>query len=214
MPNWAKLAERKEAWAREGRLLTGRRADPATDRLPPGQERVRDWPVLDLGTRPVIPPRDWRLTVGGMVRKPLRWDWRALERQPQVSPTADIHCVTGWSRFDNRWHGVALATLLDLVQPRPEADVAIIKGFDGYTTCLTLADLRREGVLLATHWEGQPLTREHGGPVRLVVPHLYFWKSAKWLRQLWFTDREVKGTWEARGYHRRGDPWREERYGP
>lgn len=213
MANWAKLVERKQDWAREGRLLTGRTADPAAVRLPPGQERVRDWPVLDLGNRPVIPERDWSLTVGGMVRKGLRWTYRDLEARPQASPVGDIHCVTGWSRFDNHWQGLPMADLLAAVGPRAAAGHAIIKGFDGYTTCLSLDDLRRDGVLLATRWEGQPLTRDHGGPVRLVVPHLYFWKSAKWLRQIWFTDRPVKGTWESRGYHDRGDPWREQRYG-
>lgn len=213
MPNWEKLAAAKADWARQGRLLTGRVTDPATERLPPGQELTGGWPVLDLGNQPVIVPRDWSLTVGGMVRRALRWSYADLGRQRQSTPVTDIHCVTGWSRYDNRWQGVSGADLLAAVQPRAEARFVIIKGFDGYTTCLPVDDLRREGALLATHWEGEPLTRAHGGPVRLMVPHLYLWKSAKWLRQLWFTDTDVKGTWEARGYHRRGDPWREERYG-
>lgn len=213
MTNWEKLAAAKEDWARQGRLLTGRTADPATERLPPGQELTAGWPVLDLGNQPVIPARDWALTVGGMVRRSLRWTYRDLSRQPQSFPVTDIHCVTGWSRFDNPWQGVAGATLLAAIKPLERARFVIIKGHDGYTTCLPVADLAREGVLLATHWRGEPLTRAHGGPVRLLVPHLYLWKSAKWLRQLWITDAEVRGTWEARGYHKRGDPWREERYG-
>lgn len=213
MTDWAKLTEAKERWAREGRLLTGRRADPATDRLPPGQTLVRDWPVLDLGTQPVIPVRDWSFAVGGLVRRPLRWGFVELSRQPQSTPVSDLHCVTGWSRYDNAWRGVGGRHLLELVQPRPTARFIIVKGFDAYTTVLPAADLAKPGVLLATHWEGEPLSRAHGGPVRLIVPHLYLWKSAKWLRQLWFTDTAVKGTWEARGYHPHGDPWREERYG-
>lgn len=216
MTNWAKLAEAKERWARERRPVAGRGSDtgPATPRLPPGQTLVRDRPVLDLGTHPVVPARDWGLTVGGRVTRALRWGFADLLRQPQEEPVSDIHCVTGWSRHDNRWRGVSGRHLLALVAPRSDARFVIIKGFDAYTTVLPVADLARPGVLLATHWDGEPLSRAHGGPVRLVVPHLYFWKSAKWLRQLWFTDVAVKGTWEARGYHTRGDPWREERYGP
>lgn len=213
MTNWEKLAAAKQDWARQGRLLTGRTADPATQRLPPGQELTRGWPVLDLGNQPVIPASDWTLTVGGMVKRGVQWRFTDLQRQPQATPMSDIHCVTGWSRYDNRWQGVTGRHLLATVQPRPDARFAIIKSYDGYTTCLPVADLNRDGVLLATHWEGERLTRAHGGPVRLLVPHLYLWKSAKWLRQVWFTDTDVKGTWEARGYHRRGDPWREERYG-
>lgn len=213
MTNWEKLAATKADWARQGRLLTGRSADPVTVRLPPGQELVRAWPVLDLGNQPVIPARDWVLTVGGMVQRPLRWNYTDLTRRPQSTPVSDLHCVTGWSRYDNHWQGLTGTDLLTLVQPARNATHVIVKGFDGYTTCVSRADLARDGSLLATHWEGEPLTRAHGGPVRLLLPHLYLWKSAKWLRQLWFTDRPVKGTWEARGYHPDGDPWREQRYG-
>jgi DMSO/TMAO reductase YedYZ molybdopterin-dependent catalytic subunit len=121
--------------------------------------------------------------------------------------------VTAWSRYDNRWQGVATATLLASVQPLPQAKFVILKSFDAYATCVPLEQFAGHDALLATGWEGKPLTREHGGPVRLVLPALYFWKSPKWLRHVWFTDKDVPGTWEARGYHRLGDPWRQQRYG-
>ena len=209
--NREKLVRSKLAWARDGRLLV---ADTGPKRrLPPGQHLVRDWPVLDLGQQPNLGKRDWRLVVGGLVERPLDWGWAEFARLRTAETTSDIHCVTGWSRYDNRWSGVPAAVLLADVRPRADAKFVILKSFDGYATGIDLDDFAAPGVLLATHWDGQPLTREHGGPVRLVVPHLYFWKSAKWLRHIWFADREAKGYWEARGYHRRGNPWRQERYG-
>jgi DMSO/TMAO reductase YedYZ molybdopterin-dependent catalytic subunit len=205
-----KLIESKMTWAREGRLLVP--APRERRRLPPGQRLVKDWPVLDLGTQPNLAARDWQLTVGGLVDRPLTVSWADLARLPRFESQSDIHCVTAWSRFDNRWAGVAAATLLRLVQPRPDARFVILRSYDGYATTVPLADFAGDDVLLATHWEGQPLSRAHGGPVRLVLPQLYFWKSPKWLRHVWFTDRDVRGYWEARGYHKRGDPWAQQRY--
>jgi DMSO/TMAO reductase YedYZ molybdopterin-dependent catalytic subunit len=208
-----KLIESKQRWAREGRLLTGRAGDPAAERLPPGQREVRDWPVLDLGGRPSVTAADWRLAVDGLVEQPLALDWQALQDLPQSEFRSDIHCVTAWSRFDNLWRGVATRDLLARVRPRPGARFVICHAYDGYTTNLPLADFAGEDVLLATSWEGRPLPSEHGGPVRVVLPHLYFWKSAKWLRRLELTEADRPGFWEVRGYHNRGDPWTEERYG-
>jgi len=209
--NRDKLIATKERWAREGRLLV---AEPgARRRLPPGQHLVRDWPVLDLGNQPNLRPVDWSLTVGGLVRRPLTWRWEDLQRQAQVESISDIHCVTAWSRYDNRWQGVATRSLIAAVDPSPTARFVILKSYDAYATCVPLDLFAASDVLLATSWEGKPLTREHGGPVRLVLPALYFWKSPKWLRHVWFTDKDVPGTWEARGYHRLGDPWRQQRYG-
>jgi DMSO/TMAO reductase YedYZ molybdopterin-dependent catalytic subunit len=206
-----KLIRSKEKWAQEGRLLVP--APSTRDRLPPGQRLVKDWPVLDLGTQPNLNPKDWTLNVGGAVKRPFQWSWDDLQRETPVERTSDIHCVTAWSRYDNQWRGVSMARVIELAQPKPEAKFVILKSFDSYTTNLPLADLQQQDVLLATHWEGQTLTREHGGPVRLVVPHLYFWKSAKWIRQIWFTDRDTPGFWESRGYHMYGDPWKQQRYG-
>jgi DMSO/TMAO reductase YedYZ molybdopterin-dependent catalytic subunit len=208
-----KLVESKQKWAGEGRLLTGEAADPATRRLPPGQKEVKNWPVLDLGIQPAIPAGRWRLDVDGLVENPISLSWAELRALPQATITSDIHCVTAWSRFDNRWEGVTTRTLLDLVRPRPEARFVIQHGYDGYTVNVPLADLGGEDVLLAHSWEGQPITTEHGGPVRLVLPKLYFWKSSKWLNRLEFVAEDRACFWEERGYHMRGDPWKEERYG-
>jgi DMSO/TMAO reductase YedYZ molybdopterin-dependent catalytic subunit len=208
--NRDKLIAAKENWAREGRLLVP--APGERRRLPPGQELVRDWPVLDLGTQPNLRPRDWRFTAGGLVETPIDWGWADLARLRLGEHVSDIHCVTGWSRYDNRWGGVATTDLLAILRPKAEARYVRLRSYDSYSTTLPLADFAAQGALLATHWAGEPLTRAHGGPVRLVVPQLYFWKSAKWLRHLWFTDRDAPGYWEARGYHAHGDPWRQERY--
>jgi DMSO/TMAO reductase YedYZ molybdopterin-dependent catalytic subunit len=208
-----KLVESKERWAREGRLLTGRTAGPQVTRLPPGQRRVENWPVLDLGIQPDVPVERWRLTIDGLVEHPLTWDWASFRGQPPFRDTSDIHCVTAWSRFDNTWEGVSARHILGLVQPKPEARFVIFHSYDDYTTNLPLADFADDDVLLAHSWQGKPLAREHGGPVRAIVPKLYFWKSAKWLRRIEFVAQDRSGFWEERGYHDHGDPWAEERYG-
>ncbi|MFI4989219.1 MAG: sulfite oxidase-like oxidoreductase [Alphaproteobacteria bacterium] len=209
----AKLVASKEKWAREGRLLTGKGGDPSHARLPPGQRQVKDWPVLDLGIQPMLPPSRWRLVIDGLVEHPVSWDWDAFAAEPQVRSTSDIHCVTAWSRYDNRWEGVSSAHILALVRPKPEVRHVIFHGFDGYTTNLPLDVFAGGDVLLAARWEGEPISREHGGPVRAVVPKLYFWKSAKWLKRIEFSAEDKPGFWEVRGYHNHGDPWQEERYG-
>ncbi len=208
-----KLVETKQKWAGEGRLLTGTTADPARQRLPPGQREVKNWPVLDLGIQPDIAPERWRLDVDGLVENRISWSWADFQRQPQTKVRSDIHCVTAWSRFDNHWEGITTRHLLDVVKPKPEAKFVIQHSYDGYTTNLSLEDFAGEDVLLASRWEGEPIANEHGGPVRLVLPKLYFWKSAKWLTRLQFLAGDKPGFWEVRGYHNRGDPWKEERYG-
>ena len=209
----AKLIETKQRWAREERLITGKRADAEHRRLPPGQREVKNWPVLDLGVQPDVPAGRWRLDIDGAVEAPLSWSWADFAAQPQADIVSDIHCVTAWSRYDNRWTGVTTRHLLDLIKPRPDARFVIEHSYDGYTTNVPLADFAGEDVILAHSWQGRPLTREHGGPVRLVLPALYFWKSAKWLSRLEFVAEDRASFWEQRGYHMRGDPWAEERYG-
>jgi len=208
----AKLIVAKEKWAAEGRALTGTTADPKRDRRPPGQRITSDFPVLDLGIQPNLAQSEWALSIAGQVAQPLKWDWVALLNQPQVSYLNDIHCVTTWSRYDNTWIGVPMRHLLAEVKPLPSAKFLMVKSYDGYSTNIPLSDVDRDDVFLAHTWQGQPLSKDHGGPVRLVVPHLYFWKSAKWIRHITFMDRDQAGYWEARGYHMRGDPWKEERY--
>ncbi|WP_375461886.1 sulfite oxidase-like oxidoreductase [uncultured Enterovirga sp.] len=207
-----KLTRTKQLWAEEGRFLTGRIARPEADRLPPGQHLVRNWPVLDLGLQPEVSHERWRLKVFGAVEKPTTWDWPGFRALPQRQSMSDIHCVTTWSRYDNRWNGVSTRDLIAAVRPRPEARFVALASYDGYTTNLPLEDFAAEDAIVAHSWEGRPLTAEHGGPVRLVVPHLYFWKSAKWLREIAFMHDDQPGFWEIRGYHERGDPWREQRY--
>ncbi|MFO0294950.1 MAG: sulfite oxidase-like oxidoreductase [Rhodospirillales bacterium] len=208
----AKLIATKQKWASEGRLLTGESAEPVV-RLPPGQREVKNWPVLDLGILPEVTTANWKLEVEGLVEAPLTLDFAGFMALPQVEAVSDIHCVTQWSRFDNAWAGVATRELLARVRPRPEARFVIQTSYDGYTTNLPLADFAGEDVLLAHRWEGAPIAPEHGGPVRLVLPKLYFWKSAKWLTKLSFVAEDQPGFGEVRGYHMRGDPWKEERYG-
>ncbi|MDT3376781.1 sulfite oxidase-like oxidoreductase [Labrys neptuniae] len=211
-PADSKLTRTKQLWAQAGKFLTGRAARPESDRLPPGQHLVKDWPVLDLGLQPRIDKARWQLDVFGAVENPVVWDFAAFAAQPQVTQVCDIHCVTTWSRYDNHFEGLPTSALAEIVHPKPEASHVVLHSADGYTTNLSLQDFLGEDVLIAHAWEGRPLTSDHGGPVRLVVPRLYFWKSAKWLSRIEFASRDKPGFWEVRGYHNRGDPWREERY--
>lgn len=207
----AKLVSEKERWARE-RKRFGTPETPPGRRLPAGQHLVRDWPVLDLGTHPNIPAKDWTLRIEGLVDVPTTFDYRELSLIPQSERRVDIHCVTAWSRLGDTFSGVTTRDLIAEVRPRDEARFVLIKSYDGYTTNLPVDYLYEDDSLIATHWNGIPLTREHGGPVRLVVPALYFWKSAKWIRSIRFVAQDIKGFWESRGYHMLGDPWKEQRY--
>ena len=212
-PDETKLTRTKQLWAAAGKFLTGRHARPEDDRLPPGQHLVRDWPVLDLGTQPNVPTSRWSLRVHGDIEEQLTLDWPGFLALPQQDSISDIHCVTTWSRYDNSWRGVMTRELLALVRPKDTAGFVVLHSHDGYTTNLPLADFAAADALLATHWDGEPIPREHGGPMRLIVPHLYLWKSAKWVQRIEFIGADKAGYWEVRGYHMRGDPWAEERYG-
>ena len=209
-----KLIRTKQQWAKDGRLLTGEAPSaPALRRLPPGQEITKDWPVLDLGLKPNVPKEQWTFTVAGLIENPIRWDWAQFMAQPQTEITTDIHCVTQWSLYDNRWKGVSAKHFLSVVRPKANARFLVFHSHDSYTTNVPLAHFDAEDVLLAHTWNGEPLPREHGGPVRVVIPKLYFWKSAKWVRHVVFLEKDAPGYWEVRGYHNVGDPWKEERYG-
>lgn len=186
----------------------------STERLPPGQRVVRGWPVLHEGEVPAFDARAWRLRVWGECEAELSLDWAEVSALPRTEVTRDWHCVTSWSRFDVRWGGVAVAEVLRRARPRETARHVLVHCFDagGYTTNLAMEDLAREDSLLATHHDGEPLAPEHGGPIRLVVHHLYAWKSAKWVCGLELLAADRPGYWEERGYHGRGDPWLEQRY--
>ncbi len=182
-------------------------------RLPPGQTETVKWPVLHYGNVPRVDLARWTFRVFGEVERPYEITWAefaALERREVL---CDIHCVTHWSRYDNVFAGVPVTTLLDRAGVKPGATHALVHAEQDFTTNLPLADLVRPENLVATHHGGEPLSAEHGGPARLVVPHLYFWKSAKWVRGIELMEGDFPGFWEQNGYHMRGDPWAEERYG-
>lgn len=181
-------------------------------RLPPGQSATLKWPVLHYGAVPQFDPARWDFRIWGLVEKPVRLTWAEFNRLPRAETTSDFHCVTRWSRFDNHWGGVRFQDILKLVQLKPEAKFVLVHAEQGFTANVPLADLDRDNVIFATDHDGQPLAPEHGYPLRLVVPHLYAWKSVKWARGLEFLDHDVPGFWEQNGYHMYGDPWREERF--
>jgi DMSO/TMAO reductase YedYZ molybdopterin-dependent catalytic subunit len=183
------------------------------DRVPPGQTVTAKWPVLTYGDTPAVDRARWRFRVFGAVEEPREWTWAELAARPRVEVVSDVHCVTRWSRLDNRWAGVRPRDLLAEARPRAEARFVMAHAAPDYTTNLPLDALLADDVLLAVEHDGRPLPPEHGGPVRLVVPRLYFWKSAKWIWGLELLAEDRPGFWEAAGYHMRGDPWREERLG-
>ena len=181
-------------------------------RLPPGQSLTLKWPVLHYGSIPRFDPAKWDFRIWGAVENPLRLSWAEFNQLPRVTVTSDFHCVTRWSRFDNTWQGVAFRELLTRVKLKLGAAFTLVHAEQGYTANVPLADLDRENVLLATHHDGQPLSAEHGYPLRLIVPHLYAWKSVKWVRGFEFLERDCPGFWEQNGYHMYGDPFREQRF--
>lgn len=186
-------------------------------RTPPGQTLTTKWPVLHYGGVPTIKPENWSLRIFGLVEREVTLNWEQFNALPKVDVRCDIHCVTHWSRLDNLFTGVATRTLLDLARPLPAARFVIeharSEPNDDFTTNLPLDAFAGEDCLLATHHDGQPLTAEHGYPVRGIVPRLYFWKGAKWITGIELVDRDRPGFWEVNGYHMLGDPWREERFG-
>jgi DMSO/TMAO reductase YedYZ molybdopterin-dependent catalytic subunit len=190
----------------------GRRRTPPelADRLPPGQYYEPGYPVLTAGPTPQIEPKDWGFRIDGMVHQEREWTWDEFQALPQEDVRTDIHCVTKWSKLDTTFRGVSLDTLLEGVDP--QGDFTMQYSYGGYTTNLPLADLIGGKAWVVTEHEGEPLPREHGGPARMLVPHLYFWKSAKWVAGLRIMDHDEPGFWELNGYHNHGDPWKEERY--
>jgi DMSO/TMAO reductase YedYZ molybdopterin-dependent catalytic subunit len=184
------------------------------NRIPPGQSRTMKWPVLDASGPPRIDPERWKFQVAGLVRNPVEWSWEDFQKLPRVRVFSDFHCVTRWSLLGNLWEGVAARELVERAGGLlPEAKFVLAHGYDqGWTTNLPLADFLAEDALIATHHNGEPISLEHGGPARLVIPRLYAWKSAKWVGAVEFLAEDRAGFWERNGYHMRGDPWKEERH--
>jgi DMSO/TMAO reductase YedYZ molybdopterin-dependent catalytic subunit len=184
----------------------------AARRLPPGQSLTLKWPVLHYGSVPEFDPAKWGFRIWGEVEAAVRWSWSEFGALPRIESVSDFHCVTRWSRFDNRWKGVAFREILKQVKPTAEASHVLVHAGQGFTANVPLADLDRDDVLLATHHDGQPLSLDHGYPLRLIVPHLYAWKSVKWVKGLEFLNHDVAGFWEKNGYHMYGDPFKEQRF--
>lgn len=180
--------------------------------MPPGQRLVESWPVLHYGSVPRIDPAKWSLRLFGLVKEERTLSMKEFLDLPRVEVLSDVHCVTTWSRLDNLWEGVVARTLKNLVDILPEARFATVHAAGNFTTNLSLEDLFAEDVLFALKHDGAAISPEHGFPVRLVVPRLYFWKSAKWVTGVEFSAQDRPGFWESNGYHNRGDPWKEERY--
>lgn len=189
--------------------FTGRR-DPPEGKLPPGQHLTAGFPVLSAGPTPQVPLEKWELTIEEGSDRLRRWDWKSFRSLPTETVTADIHCVTGWSKLGTTWEGVSLDTLFAGVET--EAAYALVHSYGDYTTNLPLQELLNGQAWIAFRFDGADLEPEHGGPARLLVPHLYLWKSAKWVRRIKLMSKEVPGFWETLGYHIHGDPWREQRY--
>jgi DMSO/TMAO reductase YedYZ molybdopterin-dependent catalytic subunit len=181
-------------------------------RLPPGQSLTLKWPVLHNGSVPRFDAARWDFSIRGLVERELTLKWEEFNRLPTTVVNSDFHCVTRWSRFDNTWKGVSFREILKLASPKPEAKFVLVHGEQGYTANVPLADLDRDNVLFATHHDGKPLDPDHGYPLRLIVPHLYAWKSVKWVRGVEFTAHEAPGFWEQNGYHIYGDPFKEQRF--
>jgi DMSO/TMAO reductase YedYZ molybdopterin-dependent catalytic subunit len=195
------------------RGFTGRDRDATlVDRVPPGQSVTDGFPVLSAGPTPSVPLAEWTLTLKNGPRPVKRWTWDEFNALPQTRMTRDIHCVTRWSKLGTAWRGVLIDDLLADAGLEPPSPYLLAHSYGGYSTNVPLADLSGGKAMVATEFDGRPLAPEHGGPARLLVPHLYFWKSAKWLNGLQFTSRDEPGFWELRGYHIYGDPWREQRY--
>lgn len=183
------------------------------NRIPPGQVETKKWPVLDASGTPEVDLASWRFSVGGLVERPFELDLDAFRDLPSARVRSDFHCVTRWSRLDNLWEGVRTRTIAERAGVDPRARFVLVHGYDGlWSTNLPLDDFLAEDALFAWSHDGRPLEPDHGGPVRLVVPRLYAWKSAKWVREVEFLEQDVAGYWEVGGYHMRGDPWTEQRY--
>ncbi len=217
-------AKTKRAQEKRGVLSGGKAADHALvegsgqanrhgmPKLPIGQREVPNWPVLDLGIHPDIPLNTWTLEVKGAVNNPFTLTWKDLMALEQVKDVSDFHCVTTWSRMDNEWGGVRFKTIAEKAKLKASAAFVFMTGYDGYSTNLKLEECMDDDVLLVHTWQGQPLPREHGGPLRMITPRKYAWKGSKWIKEIIFLEKEELGFWELRGYSNTAEPWFNDRY--
>jgi len=216
------LVERKERWARK---MAAKEKPPvrpgnppprlgrSAERLPPGQHLTQGFPILDLGVKPEIALKDWRLEIGGLVENPKTFTWEEFNALPQFEDVSDFHCVTTWSKFDCRWRGVAFFTLAEIVKPKSEVRHVLFSSYDGYSSNVRIEDALDDDALVVTQFDGKPITRDHGGPARVIIPKLYAWKGAKFVRAIDFVAEDKPGFWEVRGYSNTADPWTEDRFG-
>ena len=209
MPDWKKLIAGKIAIAQKGNVAGKTNVNI---RVPAGQKQVSNFPVLDMGIKPWISTSEWRLRVYGLVENELDLDWAAYKALPQITDISDFHCVTRWSQLDMDWQGVRARDVLVLAMPLAKAKFVTMHGYDGYTTNLPLEALLDDDVLIAHSVLGQTLTKDHGGPVRMIVPKRYAWKGAKWLKAIELHEHDRRGFWEVRGYHNQADPFLEQRF--
>jgi DMSO/TMAO reductase YedYZ molybdopterin-dependent catalytic subunit len=186
--------------------------DDGRPRLPPGQYLTKKWPILSYETTPKFDADAYRFKIWGEVEEPMELTWKQLQSLPHVTLTADFHCVTTWSRYENAWEGIHISEIIKLVKPRETAKFVVAHSWTGYTTNMPYSDFNDDDVIVAFSHDGTPIEADHGGPVRLIVPKLYAYKSAKWLSGIEFVEQDHPGFWEVRGYHNHADPWQEERY--
>jgi DMSO/TMAO reductase YedYZ molybdopterin-dependent catalytic subunit len=209
---YRKSLQEKQAWDGEMPMGEGELNRDGNPKVPPGQRVTQNWPVLDLGVQPELDEITWNLTISGLVKNPTMFTWDQFMELPQVEDISDFHCVTSWSRLDNHWQGVRFRDIAAQCEPLPNAKFVYIKAFDAYSTNLPLEEAMKEDVLLVHHWEGHPITRDHGGPVRMITPQLYAWKGAKWIGEIVFREQDELGFWEKRGYSNTAEPWLNDRY--
>jgi DMSO/TMAO reductase YedYZ molybdopterin-dependent catalytic subunit len=212
LAKYRKAIQEKQKWEGEVPMGEGplnRDGNPTT---PPGQRLVTNWPVLDLGVLPEMPMEHWSLTVTGLVKHEKTYTWEDFMALPQTEDTSDFHCVTSWSRLNNHWKGVKFAEIAKQSEVLPNAKYVFFKAYDGYSTNLPLEEAMKDDVLLVHEWEGEPLTKEHGAPLRMITPQLYAWKGAKWIGEIVFREKDELGFWELRGYSNTAEPWLNDRY--
>lgn len=209
---YRKALQEKKAWTEGLPMGEGPLNRDGNPKLPPGQKAVDRWPVLDLGIQPDLPLEMWSLTVSGLVKRPATFTWDQFMALPQAEDVSDFHCVTSWSRMDNHWKGVRFRDIAERCEVLPSARYVFIKAYDSYSTNLPLEEAMKYDVLLVHMWEGKPLPKDHGGPVRMITPQLYAWKGAKWIGEIVFRDRDELGFWEQRGYSNTAEPWLNDRY--